>query len=147
MCPTAKACGGYSHCLDHAKQVVPKHARPVDLYRKPDNPFVAGFLGVSTFVSGKAEEGGLRAGGLDDGCVACLVAGCDLVLVCLPEVVVRLLGATAPAALCEGSAAAPKLHGRPTVDGDELVRVAEEGIREWAHWQRSLEELNGQGWA
>ncbi|SFC22728.1 ABC transporter ATP-binding protein [Tropicimonas isoalkanivorans] len=43
---------------------IQQHAQPVDLYRRPDNPFVAGFLGVSTFVDGEATSDGLRAGGL-----------------------------------------------------------------------------------
>jgi putative spermidine/putrescine transport system ATP-binding protein len=44
---------------------IQQHAEPVDLYREPHNPFVAGFLGVSTFIEGEAVEGGIAAGGLE----------------------------------------------------------------------------------
>jgi putative spermidine/putrescine transport system ATP-binding protein len=44
---------------------IQQHARPVHLYRDPGNPFVAGFLGVSTFIEGVAAPGGLRVGGRD----------------------------------------------------------------------------------
>jgi beta-N-acetylhexosaminidase len=86
------------------------------------------------------------AGGLARRCLACLRAGCDLVLVCQPEDVDNLLGGALPPELCQAAPDAPRLHGAPTVDGDDLARVAQEGIREWAHWQRSLEALGGQGW-
>ena len=42
---------------------IQQHAKPVELYRQPENPFVAGFLGVSTFIDGVATAGGLDAGG------------------------------------------------------------------------------------
>lgn len=38
---------------------IQQHAKPVTLYRDPANPFVAGFLGVSSFVEGTATEAGL----------------------------------------------------------------------------------------
>ena len=41
---------------------IQQHARPVDMYRQPSNPFVAGFIGVSTFVEGVARPGGMAAG-------------------------------------------------------------------------------------
>jgi len=73
----------------------------------------------------------------------CLDAGCDLVLVCEPADVARLLGqlGRSPA---DATEAVARLYGRPTVDGEELVQVVNEGIREWSHWQRSLEALGGQ---
>ncbi|MCR4266535.1 ABC transporter ATP-binding protein [Nitratireductor sp. ZSWI3] len=43
---------------------IQQHARPIDLYRQPHNSFVAGFLGVSTFIPGEAAEGGLTVGAL-----------------------------------------------------------------------------------
>ncbi|RYH06193.1 ABC transporter ATP-binding protein [Tropicimonas sp. IMCC6043] len=43
---------------------IQQHARPVELYRMPENTFVAGFLGVSTFVAGTAFPGGLKSGDL-----------------------------------------------------------------------------------
>lgn len=44
--------------------VIQQHAAPVDLYRAPENTFVAGFLGVSSFIDGAACLAGLTAGGL-----------------------------------------------------------------------------------
>jgi beta-N-acetylhexosaminidase len=83
----------------------------------------------------------------------CLRAGCDLVLVCQPDDAQQLLGRSpgcVDAGLSEslGDAAAviARLYGRPSVDAGELDRVAAEGIREWQHWQRSLEELGEQAW-
>jgi len=85
------------------------------------------------------------AGGLAERTEACLDAGCDLVLVCHAPEVEALLGGSAP----PGRDAAPalaRLYGRPTVDREQLRVVVEEGIREWGHWQRSLEALNAQNW-
>jgi beta-N-acetylhexosaminidase len=83
----------------------------------------------------------------------CLRAGCDLVLVCQPDDVRALLGRSpdnADAGLRESLGdAAPviaRLYGQPTIDAGELDRVAAEGIREWQHWQRSLEELGEHSW-
>lgn len=82
----------------------------------------------------------------------CLAAGCDLVLVCQPPDAEELLGPR------QGSGAEPlenpldaapvlsRLYGRPTVDAADLARVARQGIREWQHWQRSLEELGERAW-
>lgn len=42
---------------------IQQQAKPVDLYRAPENPFVAGFLGMSSFVEGTATaDGNLQAG-------------------------------------------------------------------------------------
>jgi len=78
---------------------------------------------------------------------ACLVAGCDLVLVCHPAEVEELLGGDLAVPGGEPSIAASRLYGKPTVDADELRRVVRDGIREWPHWQRSLEDLADQNWA
>lgn len=44
---------------------VQQHADPVNLYRAPQNPFVAGFLGLSSFVGGTATaDGNLQVGGV-----------------------------------------------------------------------------------
>jgi beta-N-acetylhexosaminidase len=74
-----------------------------------------------------------------------LDAGCDLALVCQPEDVKQLLSALdeSPA---DATEAMQRLYGRPTVDRDELGQVVQEGIREWAHWQHSLERLGEQSW-
>ena len=77
---------------------------------------------------------------------ACLGAGCDLVLVCQPADVEELLSGVGAGPVSEHSPAAARLYGRPTVDADELRRVVQEGIREWPHWQRSLEDLAQQDW-
>jgi beta-N-acetylhexosaminidase len=72
---------------------------------------------------------------------ACLAAGCDLALVCMPEDVEALLGGE-----CEGLPGAERilaaLYGVPTVGREELAIVRAERIREWEHWQHSLEALN-----
>lgn len=77
----------------------------------------------------------------------CLDAGCDLALVCQPDDVGELLGGLpTPDALGDAAAVIERLHGRPTVDAGELDRVVREGIGEWRHWQKSLEELGEQTW-
>jgi putative spermidine/putrescine transport system ATP-binding protein len=44
---------------------IQQQAEPVELYRAPQNPFVAGFLGLSSFVKGSATaDGNLRVGEL-----------------------------------------------------------------------------------
>lgn len=76
----------------------------------------------------------------------CLQAGCDLVLVCQPGDVSELLGQL-DASPADASGAIARLYGKPTVDRDGLAEVAREGIREWGHWQRSLELLGQQVWS
>jgi beta-N-acetylhexosaminidase len=84
------------------------------------------------------------AGGLGQRTAACLEAGCDLVLVCHPDEVAELLGGPAPGS--DARTALARMYGRPTVDREQLRAVVAEGIREWGHWQRSLEELGAQRW-
>ncbi len=74
-----------------------------------------------------------------------LEAGCDLVLVCLPEDVASLLDEL-DTPMGDATGAIARLYGQPTVDREELAIVKEEGIREWAHWQQSLEKLADQAW-
>ena len=86
------------------------------------------------------------AGGLAERSAACLDAGCDLVLVCHPAEVEELLGGgRAPER--DASSALVRLYGRPTVGREQLQEVVAEGIREWGHWQRSLEALGEQSWS
>jgi beta-N-acetylhexosaminidase len=85
-------------------------------------------------------------GGLEVRTRACLYAGCDLVLVCQPDDVAELLSSL-DTALGDASEAINRLYGVPTVTRDELVRVQEERIREWQHWQQSLEDLGSQSWS
>ena len=42
---------------------VQQNARPVEMYRQPANPFVANFIGVTSFVEGRVAPGGLDVGG------------------------------------------------------------------------------------
>ena len=84
-------------------------------------------------------------GGLRTRTRACLDAGCDLVLVCRPEDVTRLLNHSNDS-MTDASDAVSRLYSTPTVSREELEIVRQEGIREWAHWQRSLENLGEQTW-
>ena len=85
-------------------------------------------------------------GGLVERTKLCLAAGCDLALVCLPGDVKTLL-AELEEPLQDASEAISRLYGRPTVNREELVTVDREGIREWGHWQQSLEQLGEQNWS
>jgi len=87
-----------------------------------------------------------RVGDLQSRVCRCLDAGCQLVLVCDPNDVKHLLESLAGSPY-DATQAVSRLYGRPTVDHDELAAVVREGIREWGHWQRSLEALNSQTWA
>ena len=46
------------------KGIIQQHAKPVGLYRSPNNLFVASFIGISTFIDGVAIQGGLQVGNL-----------------------------------------------------------------------------------
>jgi beta-N-acetylhexosaminidase len=88
-------------------------------------------------------------GSLSERVRRCLQAGCDLVLVCQPEDVERML--SRPEALTDGlrvesGSPVAGLYGLPTVDRRELQEVAREGIREWGHWRKTLEQLGEQKW-
>jgi putative spermidine/putrescine transport system ATP-binding protein len=48
--------------MDHGR--IQQAGEPERMYRKPANAFVAGFIGVTTFIPGTAEAGGLRCGGV-----------------------------------------------------------------------------------
>lgn len=84
------------------------------------------------------------AGGIKQRTDACLKAGCDIVLVCLPEDVRELLAGKFE--YPQRAGIAETLYGDPTVDHDELEIVKMERIREWEHWQKSLHALNSQAW-
>ena len=84
-------------------------------------------------------------GGLEARTRLCLEAGCDLVLVCQPEDVLELLSLL-DGSVGDASDAISRLYGKPTVNREELVQVKKEGIREWRHWQQSLEKLGEQAW-
>jgi beta-N-acetylhexosaminidase len=85
------------------------------------------------------------AGGAVDRARECLAAGCDLVLVCQMEEIESLMadGLENPP---DASACLARLYGNATVDRGELADVDREGIREWGHWRRSLEQL-GRSWS
>jgi len=84
-------------------------------------------------------------GGLRARTRACLEAGCDLVLVCQPEDVAELLDQL-DGSMGDALDSVSRLYGKPTVNREELAEVGREGIREWGHWQQSLETLGGQTW-
>jgi len=42
---------------------IQQNARPVEMYRQPANPFVANFIGVTSFLQGRVAPGGLLVGG------------------------------------------------------------------------------------
>lgn len=42
---------------------IQQHASPVEMYRKPANPFVAHFIGVSSFLSGRRTQAGMEVNG------------------------------------------------------------------------------------
>jgi len=84
-------------------------------------------------------------GGLKDRTRLCLDAGCDLALVCIPEDVDALLGELEELP-GDASGAISRLYGRPTVNGEELIAVDREGIKEWRRWKQSLEDLGKQSW-
>ena len=75
-----------------------------------------------------------------------LEAGCDLVLVCRPEDVDKLLaGIEGP--VSDANEPISNLYGQPTLKREELAVVKETGIRELRQWQHSLEEIGGQTWS
>lgn len=80
-------------------------------------------------------------GGLLERTQLSLQAGCDLVLVCQPGDVAQLLGEIGDLKI-DASPVISRLYGQPTVMPEELVAANNEGIREWSHWQQSLERLN-----
>lgn len=80
-------------------------------------------------------------GSLKDRTLLCLGAGCDLVLVCHPEDVEALLPELSGWSGDAGPAI-ERLYGKATVSQAELSSLQVEGIRELAHWQKSLQALN-----
>lgn len=75
----------------------------------------------------------------------CLEAGCDLVLVCMPADVEKLLPALDGVSYDSGNCIS-RLYGQATVNRDELLSVEREGIKEWRQWRTSLETLGKQSW-
>ena len=71
----------------------------------------------------------------------CLKAGCDLVLVCLPEDVAALLPELEGWSR-DAFAAIERLYGQATVSRAELASLRSEGIRELDHWRKSLQTLS-----
>ncbi len=84
------------------------------------------------------------AGAAADRARGCLEAGCDLVLVCQMEEI-ESLTADELQDPPDASAKLATLYGNATVERGELAEVDREGIREWGHWRRSLEQL-GESW-
>jgi len=86
------------------------------------------------------------AGGVQERARRSLEAGCDLVLACLPKDVEALLS-WQDGPMGDASDAISRLYGVPTVDRDELLAVNRERIREWRHWQSTVEKLGEQSWS
>jgi beta-N-acetylhexosaminidase len=84
-------------------------------------------------------------GGLVDRTQLCLRAGCDLVLVCKQAEADELLRQLS-GELNESTALIASLYGQASLPADQLAQVNEQGIREWRHWQRSLESLEKNSW-
>jgi beta-N-acetylhexosaminidase len=84
-------------------------------------------------------------GGIVERTLRCLAAGCDLVLVCLPEDVKRLLSEW-DAAVPDAGTIISSLYGQPTISAQELESTGREGIKEWRQWRLSLEQLGAQSW-
>ncbi|MFD1881933.1 ABC transporter ATP-binding protein [Paracoccus pacificus] len=86
---------------------IQQHARPVAMYREPLNTFVAGFLGVSTFIDGIAGPDGMIAGGitLAGTPVAPLTGGAPVRGVIRAEQI-RIAGSAAALASCDTRLAA-----------------------------------------
>lgn len=82
-------------------------------------------------------------GSLKDRTLLCLQAGCDLVLVCHPqdvEVLLPELDQTSHEWPRPGEAII-RLYGKATVSRAELASLQQEGIKELAHWKKSLQTL------
>jgi beta-N-acetylhexosaminidase len=82
-------------------------------------------------------------GSLKERTLLCLQAGCDLVLVCQPHDVGILLPELDPPGHEWGHSgeAISRLYGKPTVSRAELASLKREGIKELAHWKKSLQTL------
>ncbi|NND45158.1 MAG: beta-N-acetylhexosaminidase [Xanthomonadales bacterium] len=71
-----------------------------------------------------------------------LEAGCDAVLVCEPDDVIDLYRALDDTGMAQADSPLAALRGGNTPSEAELAMVGE-----WAHWQRSMEELVDSRWA
>jgi beta-N-acetylhexosaminidase len=80
------------------------------------------------------------AGGLATRMHRCLDAGCELALVCRPEDVEELLGQVNESPP-DASGVISRLYGKPSLSQRDLLAVEESGIREFRHWQSSLESM------
>ena len=104
--------------------VIQQHAAPIEMYRAPGNPFVAGFLGVSTFVEGQAAQGGLIAMGtpLAGHAVGPMVQGAPVRAAIRAEQV-QIAKGTAPLTACDTS-----LQGQVKdviFEGERLLYIVE----------------------
>ena len=80
-------------------------------------------------------------GSLQTRTLLCLEAGCDLVLVCIPDDVAALLSEIDSLPV-DSSAAIQKLYGAATLSPSELAVLRQEGIKELDYWRKSLETLS-----
>jgi len=81
------------------------------------------------------------AGNLAERCHHCLVAGCDLVLVCMPQDVKELLPRL-QAWSADASAAIESLYGKCRLSHSEMAASDAPGGGEWKQWKESLEQLS-----
>ncbi len=82
---------------------IQQQAKPVELYRAPKNPFVAGFLGLSSFVEGTAtSDGNLKAGDvLVRGMPACDLAEGAPVVAAIRAEQIRLAASSGELGTCD----------------------------------------------
>jgi beta-N-acetylhexosaminidase len=101
-----------------------------------------GYLGT-VFSDDLGMHAAKSVGSLKDRTLLCLQAGCDLVLVCHPEDVEVLLPELDQASheWPRAGDAISRLYGKATVSRAELASLKQEGIKELAHWKKSLQTL------
>jgi beta-N-acetylhexosaminidase len=81
------------------------------------------------------------AGDLRQRTQLCLDAGCDLVLVCRPEDVTKLLGQT-DLSLADVTSVINSLYGESRLSHTEMIEASNQGVGEWRQWQNSLAQMN-----
>ncbi|MBK0329706.1 ABC transporter ATP-binding protein [Rhodobacteraceae bacterium F11138] len=106
---------------------IQQQAEPVELYRAPENPFVAGFLGLSSFVDGSATaDGNLKVGDIVvQGTSARDFAAGTRVVAAIRAEQIRLAGTSEALGACD-----MKLEGRVAdtiFEGERQMYVVEIG--------------------
>ncbi|WP_366926970.1 ABC transporter ATP-binding protein [Pseudogemmobacter hezensis] len=81
---------------------IQQHAAPAEMYRRPANPFVAHFIGVSSFLKGRRSAAGIEVNGID--CAGQAVADLAPGVACLGAIraeQIRIAPAGAPLPGCD----------------------------------------------